>query len=87
MSRFKLWQGVLLLGGLALSLLPSPVAAADCTQTQNSWVLYDSQWNYAYCGGSTNSVCTQCSADYYPIGYTICTRDSTGVSICIDYQY
>jgi|GEM_PF-5806432 len=76
--------------GLSLGALLLAVPKADsewfpteCNSYVNVSAQFDSHYG-GYCGGY-GGVCAECSTGYRG-GYTVCVSDSSGSSICTDYQ-
>jgi hypothetical protein len=89
MKRGRRWTigFALALTGIA-SLLGVPAADSQfdttCASWNNSSVQYLDQYG-GYCGGTGGS-CAECSIGS-ATGYSVCVRDSFGMSVCTDYQY
>lgn len=76
---------LLLAGSLVPIALPANAQGDHgCTIASNSHVEWQDGYDY-FCAGGTTASCSQCAATYEG-GYTICTYDSTGRHICVDYQ-
>ncbi|MDP9122941.1 MAG: hypothetical protein M3O15_16480 [Acidobacteriota bacterium] len=84
MSRFRLFTGMLslLLGGLALFLPPSTARADGCVGQPRSHAAFARGYDWFCIDGG--GACAQCAAAW-STGYSICTSDSGGFHICIDY--